>query len=120
MKAKLLSAIGFAAGLSCWATTQGVTAAPRSAHVERSHIQNVGYRHHYRWGRHRHRHFGRDIGIGLGLGLLGGAIAGYSRYDGLPYDERRNQCASRFRSFEWDTGLYTTYGGEKRLCPYLR
>jgi hypothetical protein len=29
-------------------------------------------------------------------------------------------CAESFRSFEWRTGLYTTYGGEKRLCPYLQ
>jgi hypothetical protein len=29
-------------------------------------------------------------------------------------------CAQNFRSFEWNTGLYTTYSGEKRLCPYLQ
>ena len=29
-------------------------------------------------------------------------------------------CARYFKSFEWRTGLYTTYQGEKRLCPYLR
>jgi hypothetical protein len=39
-----------------------------------------------------------------------------SRYDGDP----RVVCAENFRSFEWRTGLYTTYSGEKRLCPYLR
>ncbi len=31
----------------------------------------------------------------------------------------RTICARYFRSFEWDTGLYTTYRGEKRMCPYL-
>jgi hypothetical protein len=30
------------------------------------------------------------------------------------------RCDNRFRSFEWDTGYYTTYGGDKVLCPYLR
>ncbi len=30
------------------------------------------------------------------------------------------RCASRFRSFRVDTGTYVTYGGEERLCPYLR
>ena len=32
----------------------------------------------------------------------------------------RELCAQEFQSFEWDTGLYTTYAGEKKLCPYLR
>jgi hypothetical protein len=30
------------------------------------------------------------------------------------------RCDNRFRSFEWDTGYYTTYDGDKVLCPYLR
>jgi hypothetical protein len=74
----------------------------------------------------------------IGLGIAGAIIAneayrprrGYyyddyayegpyyypSDYDGDP----RVKCAENFRSFEWRTGLYTTYAGEKRLCPYLR
>ena len=32
----------------------------------------------------------------------------------------KERCARRFRSFEWDTGLYTTYGGNRKLCSYLR
>ncbi len=40
-------------------------------------------------------------------------------YEGVPYSAKE-RCARRFRSFEWDTGLYTTYGGYRRLCPYLR
>ena len=36
----------------------------------------------------------------------------------LPGDPR-NLCAQRFRSFEWNTGLYTAYSGEKRVCLYL-
>ncbi len=30
------------------------------------------------------------------------------------------RCASQFRSFNVRTGTYITYGGEERLCPYLR
>ena len=37
----------------------------------------------------------------------------------MPGDPR-SLCAQNFRSFEWNTGLYTTYDGDKRLCPYLR
>ena len=40
-------------------------------------------------------------------------------YEGVPYSAKE-RCDRRFRSFEWDTGLYTTYGGHKKLCPYLR
>jgi hypothetical protein len=43
--------------------------------------------------------------------------AGYE--EGAPYSAAE-RCDRRFRSFEWDTGLYTTYGGNKKLCPYLR
>ena len=77
--------------------------------------------------------------IGLGAGVVAGAIiadryyrprAGYY-YDDYAYDgpyyappryagDPRVLCAENFRSFEWRTGLYTTYGGEKRLCPYLQ
>jgi BA14K-like protein len=77
--------------------------------------------------------------IGLGAGVVAGAIiadqayrprAGYY-YDDYAYSgpyyypsayrgDPRTICAQNFRSFEWGTGLYTTYTGEKRLCPYLR
>jgi hypothetical protein len=86
----------------------------------------------------RGRGFGRGVGIGIGVGVLGAIIAseayrprpGYY-YDDEPYDgpyyypsgyggDPREICARNFRSFEWNTGLYTTYSGEKRLCPYLR
>jgi BA14K-like protein len=37
----------------------------------------------------------------------------------VPYSAKE-RCDRRFKSFEWDSGLYTTYGGRKKLCPYLR
>jgi hypothetical protein len=87
------------------------------------------------WGYRR----GPWIGLGVGAGIVAGAIiadryyrprAGYY-YDDYAYDgpyyrpagyggDPRVLCAENFRSFEWRTGLYTTFGGEKRLCPYLR
>ena len=52
-------------------------------------------------------------------------------YDEGPYDgpyyypsdyrgDPRAICAQNFRSFDWRTGYYTTYSGERRLCPYLK
>jgi BA14K-like protein len=88
----------------------------RSTGAALTPVRYRGHRHHGWRHRHHHRHhFGRDLAIGLGLGLLG-AVASQAP----AYDDARSLCASRFKSFEWDTGLYTTYGGNKRLCPYLR
>ena len=42
-----------------------------------------------------------------------------TRSAAVPYSAHE-RCARRFRSFEPDTGLYTTYSGYKKLCPYLR
>jgi hypothetical protein len=105
-------------------------AAPTASAALGSGVAQVHYR--------RHRGFGRGLGVGLGIGVLGAIIAneayrpraGYyyddNAYDG-PSDEPagfagdpRDLCAQRFRSFEWDTGLYTANSGEKRVCPYLR
>jgi hypothetical protein len=99
-------------------------------------VTDVRYR---RWGGgYGRRHYGRGVALGLGAAIVGGIIAneiyrprpGYY-YDDYAYDgpyyrpsrfagDGRELCAQNFRSFEWNTGLYTTYGGEKRVCPYLR
>jgi len=105
-------------------------AAPAVSAARGTGLAQVQYR--------RHGGFGRGLGVGLGIGVLGAIIAneayrpraGYYyddyAYDG-PYEEPadfagdpRNLCAQRFRSFEWNTGLYTADSGEKRVCPYLR
>ena len=76
--------------------------------------------------------------LGLGTGVVVGSIIADRAYRPRPgryYDEAaydgpcyypadyrgdpREICAQNFRSFEWRSGLYTTYSGEKRLCPYL-
>ena len=77
--------------------------------------------------------------LGFGAGVIAGAIIANQAYRPRPgyyYDDYaysgpyyypsgyrgdpRVICAQNFRSFEWQTGLYTTYSGEKRPCPYLR
>jgi hypothetical protein len=66
----------------------------------------------------------RAFGTGLAVGIIGALVAqGLSESQARArYDEewRWDRCAEEFRSFEWDTGMYTTYQGERRLCPYLR
>jgi hypothetical protein len=95
------------------------------------------------WGYRRYPYYRRGWGaapwIGLGAGVVIGSIIANEAYRPRPgyyYDDYayngpyyypsgyggdpRAICAQNFRSFEWNTGLYTTYSGEKRLCPYLR
>jgi hypothetical protein len=109
------------------AGVQSLNVAPANA------VQSVQHWRRGGWG------WGAAPWIGLGAGIVVGSIIadrayrprpGYyyddyayegpyyypSGYDGDP----RAICAQSFRSFEWNTGLYTTYSGEKRLCPYLR
>ena len=107
----------------------------RAASADTTGVTPVQWRRHGGWR-------GRGGGwgpLGLGLGIIGGAIianevyrprAGRyyddSAYEGPYYypsqysGDPRRICAQNFRSFEWGTGLYTTYSGERRLCPYLR
>jgi hypothetical protein len=99
-------------------------------------VTDVQYR---RFGGGYRRWRGPGIGLGIGAAIVGSAIIANSyyaprrgyyydtyAYDGpyyYPEDYRgdpRNICARHFKSFEWRTGMYTTYGGERRLCPYLR
>lgn len=69
-----------------------------------------------RYGRHYRNDF--NPGAFIALGVLGALVTG-----GMSEGNARSamhRCDDRFRSFEWDTGYYTTYGGDKVLCPYLR
>jgi BA14K-like protein len=116
-----------------------VSAGPELAQASQSmsEVSQVQWRRGYYggWGYRR----GPWIGLGVGAGIVAGAIIAdrYYRprpgyyYDDYAYDgpyyrpagyggDPRVLCAENFRSFEWRTGLYTTYGGERRLCPYLR
>ncbi len=125
-------ALAFAFSPSEAAPTAAATAPAAKADVSGGLTQV----HYYRGWR---RGWGPGPWIGLGAGVVAGAIIaneayrprrGYY-YDDYSYDgpyyypanyhgDPRVVCAENFRSFEWRTGLYTTYSGEKRLCPYLR
>ncbi len=45
---------------------------------------------------------------------------GYRGYGSSSYQAAKRRCARNYRSYNWRTDMYTTYGGEKKLCPYVR
>jgi BA14K-like protein len=117
------------------AVTGHAVAEPTDGHVATVQYRGRGYGGRSYGG----RSYGRGYGLPLlGAGIIAGAIIAdrayrprYRYYDAADYDgpyyrpesyqgSDRQLCAENFRSFEWRTGLYTTYGGEKRMCPYLR
>jgi hypothetical protein len=114
-------------------------AGPIAAKSDASAITHV----QWGWGYRRYPYYrggwGPGAWLGLGAGVVIGSIIANEAYRPRPgyyYDDYayegpyyypsgytgdpRAVCAQNFRSFEWNTGLYTTYGGEKRLCPYLK
>ena len=136
---KLMPIVGALALAFAIGPAQAAPAAPTTSPSSASEANAVtpvqwGYRRGY--GR---RGWGAAPWLGLGAGVVIGTIIaneayrprrGYY-YDDYAYDgpyyypsaysgDPRAVCAQNFRSFEWNTGLYTTYGGERRLCPYLR
>jgi hypothetical protein len=140
---KLLPAVAAALlAMMVSAEAAPVTAAPetlKAQAAQSSEVTQVQYwRRGYGYGYRGYGYRGAPW-IGLGAGVVAGAIIAdrYYRprpgyyYDDYAYDgpyyrparyagDPRVLCAESFRSFEWRTGLYTTYGGEKRLCPYLQ
>jgi len=66
---------------------------------------------------YRRRALTRGIGIGVGIGILA-IIARESA--NAEFQSAMRRCARDYRSFDWDTGTYVSYGGQVRLCPYLR
>lgn len=103
-----------------------------------AHVEEVQFRH--RGHHHRHHHHGwrgRDALIGFGIGAVAGSIIASQPYGygyGAPYaygapayggpayaasSSGWERCEAEFRSLQPD-GTYTTYGGEQKLCPYLR
>jgi hypothetical protein len=130
-----ISVIGAEAAPAVPATGQQAAATADQSNVTQVQYWRGGSR--YRGGG---RFYGRWRGPLIGGGaLIAGAIIaneiyrprrGYY-YDTYAYDgpyyypegytgDPRKICSQNFRSFEWNTGMYTTYGGERKLCPYLR
>lgn len=68
--------------------------------------------------------YGGPIVYGGGYGYYDDYYDDYAGYGYAPNVASASsavaRCEERFRSFNPSTGRYTTYSGEKRVCPYLR
>lgn len=97
----------------------------------RSSVQfdQVQYRGNYQGRRYNsyagnrgRRNSGRNLALGIGGLIIGGIVLS----EAARSEHRRDhggdweRCASTYRSFESDTGMYTGYDGVRRTCPYLR
>lgn len=95
-------------------------ADPNVIKVGRRHRGWHGHRHHRHHRHHHHRH--HRHGWGSAAAIVGGVVAGALIADaarGASYSDVE-RCEATYRSFDRRTGTYTTYGGETRVCPYLR
>jgi BA14K-like protein len=130
--AAALVAATFAFGASAltMSANAGPAATAAAATTQATDTGLTTVRDRYYGGRRGHHYRGHgdgwNPGAAIGLGIAGAVIAGAlddeDGYDEGPAyygDSGVQRCAAQFRSFEPDTGMYTTYGGERRMCPYL-
>lgn len=76
-------------------------------------------------GGHGHHHFRPRF---YGVPYFYGPSYYYDDYyyddgddDAVVYaDDAVERCAARYRSFDRRSGTFMTYGGQRKLCPYLR
>ena len=85
-------------------------------------------RRDYRYGGYRYGGYNNGAAVVAGIIGLGMALAiannnrRYVYYDDRYYGHQSGSegwkvaCDRKYRSFEWNTGLYTTYSGYKRRC----
>jgi hypothetical protein len=97
-------------------------APPARPHFGGGHHTRPVYRHEHRPEHRGGHHYGGGrvaAGVALGVGALivGSAIASSAHASSRSSDYER--CASRYDSFDWDTGTIETENGDRVVCPYL-
>ena len=87
--------------------------------IQNIHSRRGGYG--YGYGRNR----GRNIGLGIAAGIIGGVVISQAARSNGYYERRhsgssaRQRCADTYRSFDWSSGTYMGYDGDRHVCPYL-
>jgi hypothetical protein len=89
-----------------------------NAAVQDVQYKKRNFREGRRFFRHRNRRRNRNVGS-LFLGTVAGLIIANAIRENRARDSDMQACADRYRSFDWDTGTYVGYDGERHVCPYL-
>lgn len=123
LAAALLSVVSMTSSAAPFSVTQVVHAPSGVETVQYREYSGRGYygRGYGYGGRGYFRRRGNGLRIGLGIAgaVIGGAIiADEIRRSGGP-GSGYTRCSRAFRSFDPDTGTYTSYDGDTLQCPYL-
>lgn len=123
---RFVLALAISAGLAALAPANAANvggsasamAAPWAAPLAHT-VDYRGYRGgYYRGGYRGYRN--RNIGLGIGAAIIGGVIISQAARAGTYSQGARQHCADTYRSFDWESGTYMGYDGERHVCPYLR
>jgi len=112
---RILSAAILGLGLFAASSAGAQPVSPASGPSIGSGIAQVDYRD-------RHDRDGGSV-----LDIPGDVVEGTTDTAGAVVDDALGEgdsgeaaCSRRFRSFDPETGTYTTYSGQQVMCPYLR
>lgn len=85
-----------------------------------------GHRGGHRGGHHHHRSRGRHgrrgdwVGPAVGGVIVGAIIANQASSasrSSSRHEAAKRRCAEQYRSYDWRSETYVTYGGQVRSCP---
>lgn len=84
-----------------------------------------GYRRFDRYPSRRSSRRSNNWAAPLVAGALIGAIIAHSSSQARTggnnaYLSAKRRCAQKYRSYDWDSDSFVTYGGVVKLCPYVR
>lgn len=99
--------------------------------AESSRELRLAHKRHRRDGRRHSRRYSRRnnwVGPAVAGVILGAIIANetskprrhYRNYDRRDYRAAKRRCDDKYRSYDWDSDTFVTYGGKVKLCPYVK
>jgi hypothetical protein len=91
---------------------------PSRPHFGGGHYPRPEYRGGHHGGHHNGGRVAAGVALGVGALIIGSAIASSSVHASSRSSDYE-RCASRFDSFDWDSGTIENEYGDRVVCPYL-